>query len=109
GAITGAPLTAGTSNFTARAMDSSNPAQSGLQSFSITVNSAAPSLLQVGGVSYATGGQTFSVAAHLQDGVGAPIAGASLSIGFGAKPCAAAVLGGTTTVLTNAAGNASFA
>ncbi|MEO8432974.1 MAG: kelch repeat-containing protein [Acidobacteriota bacterium] len=108
GAITGAPLSAGTSNFVARAADSSNPAQGGIQSFSITVNNAAPNFLQIGGVSYAIGGQTFVIPAHLQDGVGAPIPGANLSIDFGAKPCAAAVLGGTTTALTNAAGNATF-
>ncbi|MEP6994910.1 MAG: putative Ig domain-containing protein, partial [Acidobacteriota bacterium] len=108
GAITGAPLTAGTSNFVARAADSSNPTQGGTQSFSITVNSASPPALTVGGVTSAIGGQTFSVVAHLQDGVGAAIPGANISIGFGAKPCGAAVLSGTTTTLTNAAGNASF-
>ncbi len=109
GAITGAPLAAGTSSFSARAADSSNPSQGAIQSFSITVsNGAVASVLQLGRLGYTTTGQSFSVTARLQDGFGAAVPGASLSIGFGAKPCAAATLIGTTTVLTDAAGNASF-
>ena len=54
------------------------------------------------------GGQTFLVNVHLQDASAAPIPGASVSIGFGAQPCSTSVLGGATTILTNATGNGQF-
>ncbi len=108
GAITGAPLLAGTTGFVARAMDASNPTQAATQSFSLTVNSAAPPVLTLSPVPDVVGGQTFLVSAHLQDSTAAPIPGALISIGFGATPCASAILAGAGTNTTNAAGNASF-
>ena len=109
GAITGVPLVAGSSLFFARAVDSANPSQAATQSFSIVVNSATPPLLTLSAVPDVSGGQTFSVIAHLEDSMGAPIPGALISIAFGAQPCSAAVLGGSGTNLTNVTGNALFA
>ena len=115
GAITGTPSATGTSTFTVRATDSSNPHQVLTVPYSITIVSANAGN---GNVTFITqppnyfGGQpnpNSPVKVHVQDNQGAAIASANVAMSFnGAPPCAAAVLGGTLTQQTNATGDAFF-
>ncbi len=115
GAITGTPTGTGTSSFTVRATDSSNPHQVLTVPYSINIVS---SVSVPGNVTFVTqppnyaGGQpnpNSPIQVHVQDNQGAAIAGANVTMSFnGAPPCSAAVLGGTLTQQTSATGDAFF-
>ena len=115
GAITGTPSATGTSTFTVRATDSSNPHQVITVPYSITIVSSVP---VPGNVTFVTqppnytGGQTIpnsTIQVHVTDNLGAVIAGANVNMSFnGTPPCASAVLSGPLTQQTNATGDAFF-
>jgi len=115
GTITGTATATGTSNFTVQARDSSNPQQVFTQSYSINIVSAIPT---VGNVVFTTqpansvGGQVLTgspVQVTVSDNSGAVIPGVPVAMSFNGTPaCSAAILGGTLTATTNAAGVASF-
>jgi hypothetical protein len=109
GAITGSPLVAGTSTFKARVMDSLNPAQSAIQSFSITVDPATPPFITftVPPVNVVAG-QPFDVQVRLLDGAGASIPSALMSLNLGTAPCAGTEIGGGLTGTTNSDGYLTF-
>jgi len=115
GTITGTPTTTGASNFTVQATDGSNPQQVFTQNYSINIVSPIPT---VGNVVFTTqpansvGGQVLAgspVQVTVTDNTGAVIPGVSVGMSFnGTPPCSAAILGGTVTATTNAAGVATF-
>jgi len=116
GTISGTPTAAGTSSFTIQAKDSANPAQMVTQLYSINVVSAGPGPTSI--ISFVTqpqnsvGGQRFAgspIVVKLTDNQGAVIRGAGITMSFNGVPsCAAAILGGTLTQVTDQSGQASF-
>jgi hypothetical protein len=109
--LTGTPTTQGTYNFSESVTDSGNPAQTSTQSYSVTINAAAPPPAVMMFTSQ-PGNETTNqnipqFVVNLQQG-GAPVVGASVSLGFGNAACSSATLSGTTSVQTDNNGNATF-
>ena len=115
GVISGTPTGAGTSSFTIRITDSSNPPQVTTQSFTITVGGVTQTAAAVTFVTEplnTVGGQVLSgspVTVQVTDSTGAPIPNANVVMNFNATPpCIAAALSGTLSQTTITSGAASF-
>jgi len=113
--LSGTPTTAATYNFTITATDSSTPAQSISLPFSVTIASGAlppATATFVNQPQNSIGGQLLSggpFIVQVNDSTGAPLSGATVVMSFlGTPPCPTAILGGTLTQTTNAAGQAVF-
>ncbi len=115
GTITGTPTGTGTSNFTVRAVDRSNPQQVFTQSYSINI---VMPVHTVGNIFFITspvnsvGGHVLSnspITVRVTDNQEAVVPGAPVTISFnGTPPCSTAVLSGTLTQVTDQTGQASF-
>lgn len=87
GVISGTPTTEGTNNFTVEVTDGSVPAQTDTQQLSITVGSAPEeaTTVSVDSITYSTEGgknsdKHLNITVTLEDDLGNPVAGASVSI-----------------------------
>jgi hypothetical protein len=116
GALAGTPATAGIYMFSESVVDSSNPAQTATQNYSVKIlpaGTVAPATVAfVSQPQNSIGGQLLTgngVVVSVSDATGAPLAGASVALSFsGAPPCSSAVLGGTLNAITNGNGRARF-
>ncbi len=120
GALAGTPTLAGTFTFSESVTDSSNPAQTATQSYTVVIapgGTAVPANVTfVNQPQTSVGGQTISggpVIVGVTDASNNPIAGASIALSLGAPfgqpvPCSTAVLSGTLSALTSANGQATF-
>lgn len=117
GALSGSPTLAGHYTFTESVTDSSSPAQTATQYYTMDVfpaagNAVPANLTFLSQPQNSVGGQILGgspVRVHVADANNAPISGASVAISFnGAPRCASAVLSGTLTGITNGNGNAVF-
>src|SRR5258708_1210218 len=103
GSLAGTPTTAGTYVFSESVVDSSSPAQTATQNYSVTGSPAGTTgprtVTFTSQPQNSVGGQLLAggaVIVHVADVTGAPISGASVAISFnGAPPCSVALLGGT--------------
>src|SRR5207244_11686309 len=113
--ITGTPTGTGTSNFTVRAVDSSNPQQVFTQSYNINI---VMPVQTVGNIFFITspvnsvGGHVLSnspISVRVTDNQEAVVPGAPATISFnGTPPSPTAILSGTLTPVTDQPAEANF-
>jgi len=117
GALSGTPTLAGHYTFTESVTDSSSPAQTATQYYTMDVfpaagNAVPANLTFLSQPQNSVGGQILGgspVRVHVTDAKNLPIVGASVALSFnGPPPCSSAVLSGTLTGITNGNGNAVF-
>jgi DNA-binding beta-propeller fold protein YncE len=114
GELSGTPTVFGTFNFTVTAVDSSSPAQMAMQALSLLVaESATPGMIVTFVVqpSTSSAGSVISPPVRVQviDSFGAVVPGANVDMTIGFDPTSGSgVLAGTTMVLTDALGQATF-
>jgi hypothetical protein len=110
GQISGTPTQPVTSDmFSVKVLDSSVPPQSYIEQFTVTINPAAPYVLNF---TTEPGNETTNqviptFVAQLTQG-GAPISGATVSLTFANAACSSAALSGNPSVSTDSNGNATF-
>jgi Putative Ig domain/Galactose oxidase, central domain/Kelch motif len=117
GALTGTPTQPGHYTFSESVVDSSSPAQTAAQSYTIDISPAGTTAVPAT-VTFLTppqnsvGGQILAgspIRVHVADASNAPIPGVLVAMSFnGPPPCSSAVLSGTLSAITNGAGNAVF-
>ena len=116
GALSGTPTLAGHYSFSESVVDSSTPAQTATQYYTMDILAAGTAV--PANLTFAVqpqnsiGGQILGgspILVHVTDANNAPILGASVVISFnGAPPCSTAVLSGTLNAITGSNGNAVF-
>jgi len=116
GALAGTPTLIGTYTFSESVVDSSATQQTATQNYVVTIAPAgtpAPAIVAfVSQPQNSIGGQAITgspIVVKVTDANNTPVVGSSVALNFnGAPPCAAAVLGGTLSVVTDTTGQATF-